>query len=146
MTEDWRCDTMKLYPANIYLFKVRNTWKRCEILIIYYQRYNHNTTVNNQRLYYIIMGSFLLLKYIKVALSSLRQFLAAESPLKMMKNAFHYMSKTLLILKIFKFFSWLFGHVAKRLDKKEKVKFKFHDVTTCLTNNCNTHIAQYFEK
>ena len=39
-----------------------------------------------------------------------------------------------------------FGHVAKRLDKKDKVNFKFYDVTAWLTNNCNTHIGRYIEK
>ena len=78
------------------------------------------------------------------ALSGLRQFLAADSPLKMMKNAFYFTSKALFVLKIFK--SWLFGHISKRLDWKDKVNFTFHDVTTWLTNNCNTHIAQNLEK
>ena len=64
----------------------------------------------------------------------------------MMKNAFYFMSKALFVLKKFKFLSWLFGHVAKRLDKKDKVIFKFYDVTAWLKNNCNTHIAQYLEK
>ena len=83
---------------------------------------------------------------VKGALSGLRQFLAAESPLKMMKNAFYFTSKALFLLKIFKFLSWLFGHVAKRLDKKDKVNFKFYGVTAWLTNDCKTHIAQYLEK
>ena len=43
--------------------------------------------------------------YIKGALSGLRQFLAIESLLKMMKNAFYFTSKALFILKIFKFLS-----------------------------------------
>ena len=33
-----------------------------------------------------------------------------ESPLKMMKNAFYLMLEALFVLKIFNFFSWLFGH------------------------------------
>ena len=41
----------------------------------------------------------------KGALSGLRQFLATERPLKMMKNAFYFTSKALLVLKIFKFLS-----------------------------------------
>ena len=41
----------------------------------------------------------------KGTLSGLRQFWAAESPLKMTKNAFYFMSKALLVLKIFKFLS-----------------------------------------
>ena len=34
----------------------------------------------------------------------------------------------------------------KRLDKKNKVNFKTYGVTTWLTNNYNTHIAQYLTK
>ena len=52
----------------------------------------------------------------KGALSGLGQFLATESPLKMMKNGFYFTSKALVVLKIFKFLSWLFSHVSKRLD------------------------------
>ena len=64
----------------------------------------------------------------------------------MMKNAFYFTSKALSVLKIFKFLSWFFGHVAKRLDEKDKANFEFYDVTAWLTNNGNTHIAQYLEK
>ena len=53
-----------------------------------------------------------------------------------MKNAFYFTSKALFVLKIFNFFSRLFRHAAKRLDKKYKVNFKFFDVTVWLTNNC----------
>ena len=63
-----------------------------------------------------------------------------------MKNTVCFTSKALFVLKIFKFFSRLFGHVAERLDKKDKVIFKFYDITAWLTNNRDTHIAQYFEK
>ena len=66
--------------------------------------------------------------HIKGSLPDLRQFLAAKIPLKAMKNAFYFTSKALFVLKIFKFSSWPFGHVAKRLDKKDKVNFKFYDV------------------
>ena len=55
---------------------------------------------------------------LKGALSSLRQFLATESPLKITKNAFYFTLKALFILQIFKFLSWPFGHEAKRLNKK----------------------------
>ena len=82
----------------------------------------------------------------KDALSGLRHVLATETPLKMMKYAFYFTSKAVLVLKIFKFLSRLIGHIAKRLYKKDKINFKFYDVTTWLTNNRNTHISQYFEK
>ena len=52
----------------------------------------------------------------KGALSGLRQFLATESPLKMMKYAFYFTSEALFILKIFKCLSLLFYHVLKWLD------------------------------
>ena len=83
---------------------------------------------------------------LKGALSGMKQFLAIENPFKMMKNAFYFTSKALFFLKIFKILSWLFGHVTKQLDLKDKVNFKIDDVTDWLTNNCNTHIAQYLEK
>ena len=75
----------------------------------------------------------------------LRQFLSTKSPLKTIKNVFYFISKALFVLEIFKLSSWLFGHVAKRLDKKDKVNFRFYGITAWLTNNCNTHIAQYFK-
>ena len=52
------------------------------------------------------------------ALLGRRQFLATESPLKMMENAFYFTSNTLFVLKIFKFLSGHFGHLSKRLDRK----------------------------
>ena len=44
-------------------------------------------------------------KLFKGAISGLRQFLATERPLKMMKNAFYFTLKALFILEIFKFLS-----------------------------------------
>ena len=72
-------------------------------------------------------------------------FWQLKAPLKMMINAFYFISKALFVLKIFKSLSWLFGHVSKRLDYKDKVHSKFYDVTAWLTNNCNKHIIQYLE-
>ena len=73
-------------------------------------------------------------KYLfKGALSGLRQFLATGHALKIMKI-------------VFKFLSWRFGHVSKRVDQKDKVNFKFYDVTAWLKNTCSAHIAQYLEK
>ena len=42
---------------------------------------------------------------LKGTLYSLRQFLATENPLKVMKNVFYFTLKALSILKIFKFLS-----------------------------------------
>ena len=64
----------------------------------------------------------------------------------MIKNAFYFTSKALLVLKISKFLSWIFGYVAEQLDEKDKVNLKFYDVTPWLINICNTPIDQYLEK
>ena len=51
-----------------------------------------------------------------------RQFLTAESPLKMMKNAFHFMLKALFIFEIFIFLSdflvMLKSHLIRKLISK----------------------------
>ena len=48
---------------------------------------------------------------------------------------------------IFKFLSSLFVIMLKeRLDQKDKVNFKIHDITTWLTNNYDTYIALYLAK
>ena len=48
---------------------------------------------------------------------------------EMMKNTFYFTPKAQLVFRIFKFLSWLFGHVTKQLDLKDKVNLKFYDVT-----------------
>ena len=63
-----------------------------------------------------------------------------ESSLQMMKNAYYFILKNPFVFKIFKFLSWFFDHIGKRLDKKAKVDFKFYDVTSWLTNNITIHI------
>ena len=67
-------------------------------------------------------------KDLKGPLSCLRQFLATESPLKMMKNVFYFNLKALFVLKVFKFLSGLFSYVGNQLDKLDKVNFKTYDV------------------
>ena len=60
----------------------------------------------------------------------------------MMKNAFYF----IMLLKIFEFFYWNFGHVGKRLDQKTKVNFTNYNVTVWQTNNYDTRIAHYLKK
>ena len=88
----------------------------------------------------------LILWGFKGALSGLRPFLAAVSFFKMVENTFHFTLKALFVLKIFKFLSCVFGHVAKLLDKKDKLDFRFYDITAWLINDCNTYIALYLER
>ena len=53
--------------------------------------------------------------WLKVGLSPSKKncVIASLKPLKIMKNAFYFILKALFVLKIFKFSSWLFGHVGK---------------------------------
>ena len=62
-----------------------------------------------------------------------------------MKDVHYFKLNALFVLKIFKFLSWLFGHVEKRVNLKHKVNFKIYDVTTSSTNNCNTYTDQYLK-
>ena len=59
------------------------------------------------------------------------------------ENAFYFMLKTLFVLEIFTFLSWLFGYTEKRIDKKVMVTFKIFDVADCKTNNYSTQMIVY---
>ena len=48
-----------------------------------------------------------------------------------------------LQLYLFKYYLDFLVVQKKLFDQKDKVNFKFYDVTTWLTNNYNTYIAQY---
>ena len=56
----------------------------------------------------------------------------------MMKSDFYLILKTLFVLVIFTFLSYLFGYVLKRLDKKAKVNFNIYDVADWTTNKIHT--------
>ena len=69
-------------------------------------------------------------RYLKVD-SHLQQCFISfnDSPSKIMKNAFYFILKALFVLKIFKFLSWLFGHVEKKsLFRKIRLISKFMTV------------------
>ena len=53
------------------------------------------------------------------------QFLAMESPLKVMKNTFYFIWKALVVHKIFRCLSWIYCYVETRLIKKKRLIFKF---------------------
>ena len=52
---------------------------------------------------------------IKVGLSASKNNVIRliENPLKVIENTFYFILKAIFVLKIFKFLSWLFGHVGK---------------------------------
>ena len=49
-------------------------------------------------------------------------------PSKMMRNAFYFILKALLFSGYLSFCPNVFGHLAKRLDKKAKINFKIYEV------------------
>ena len=65
------------------------------------------------------------LRSLKSTLTCLRQFLATESLLKLMRNAVYFTLKALLFLKIFKFLSSFFGHIKSSLIRKIVLISKF---------------------
>ena len=66
-----------------------------------------------------------------------------DSPSKMMKRAFYFILKALVVLKIFKSLSWLFGHV-KKLDLIRKIRLILKFMTSQPGEQRITiNIAQY---
>ena len=61
----------------------------------------------------------------------LRQILATESPLRMMKNAFYFTFTALFVCDIFQFLFCIFVHVRRNLDKKGKVNLHKKSCTKC---------------
>ena len=91
------------------------------------------------KMYYISLFCLSWLQVIVVSTSSpifkgsllgLRQFLAIENHLKMMKNTFYFMLKSLFVLEIFAFLPNLFGYVEKRLDIKAMINLKMQTSQT----------------
>ena len=63
-----------------------------------------------------------------------------------MKDAYYFIVKAFLVLKIFKFLSCLFEQVEKMARLERQINFKMYDVTTWLSNIYNANIAQYVRK
>ena len=65
----------------------------------------------------------------------------------MIKNTFYLTLKALFLSRYLDFcLDFIYGHVEKRHDKKDKIIFKLYDVITRETINCNAHITQYLKK
>ena len=77
---------------------------------------------------------------LKDTLSGLGQFWLTESPLKMMKNGFYFTLKAFFVLKI------IFWSYRKTIWLERSGCFQIYDVTSWLTNSCNTHVTQYLKR
>ena len=77
-----------------------------------------------------ISDTFSLDFTLKSTLPDLSRFPATESPLKLMKNTFHFISKALFVLKIYTFLSWLFCHAEDSLIRRLRLTSKFMTSST----------------
>ena len=92
----------------------------------------------NSEYWFQITDSF---RFVKVGIPpSKKNFISFnETPLKLVKNAFYFILKDISVVKIFKFLSWLFGHVEKAAWLKEKGILK-------LMTSCNITKKLFFFK
>ena len=100
--EDLREDTIFIQFSRKWIAKCWQVWT--PRIQMRYRNYKFKWSLEIQ-----FFTGIMLLFLIKGTLSGLRQILAAENPLKMIKNAFYSTLKALFILNIFQFLSWPFG-------------------------------------
>ena len=100
MKSFWNLNGLKGLISGPKCFKNRNK-TTCFDLILYRFWFVNSKRIQNQ---FLKSGSHLP-KFLFVCFN--------DSPSKMSKNAFYFILKSLFVLKIFKFLSWLFGHVEK---------------------------------
>ena len=67
-------------------------------------------------------------------------------PLKMMKNAFYFISNAFLLSRYLDFCLNCLVHVGKWIDNKDKDNLEIYGVRDWERNNYGTHIAQYLKK
>ena len=104
-------------------------------------------TIKTHALYLVRdQASSLVLKVFKGPLSCLKLFLATESPLKIMKNAFYFTLKDLSFLGYLNFCSHVFGLVGKRFDKKVRLISNLMTSQTGKQTITIYILAQYLKK
>ena len=69
----------------------------------------------------------MFLTNLKGSLCGVRQFVTAKNPLKLIKNAFHFMLKALFVFEIFTFLIFVLKK-KKWFDEYAGVNFKIYDV------------------
>ena len=92
----WFCNFHAVfgYFAQIFLSQVEPIWETLWNMFRVSDKYKRTTLTS-------VTDSLF-----KATVSGLRQRFATESPLKMMKNAFNFISKALFVLKMFKYLSF----------------------------------------
>ena len=120
------------FHTSAYVYRIRTVWFYMfwnrgqfriidrEFLTLDWKKYGFFNTIWGKwaciSLYFYLTAFFPWSKYLKSDSHFPKKncvICLIESPLKMMKNAFCFILKAFIILKIFKFLSRLFGHVGK---------------------------------
>ena len=119
----------------------------CKIISCYLQfvSVKNKTLVTKTKRNSIDFYYWIIAKYWKAHSKNRDKFWELNFLQKWWKTLFISPQKLFSFWRYLIFLSRLFGHVSKWQDKKDKVNFKFNDVTAWLANNRNTHIGQYLE-
>ena len=130
------CPIAKIENSDIKIseFFEFSTWPSID-----YDFINRSKSVGLPHIVYIVI-------YLKGHSKVWDNFLAIESPLETVKNAFYFTSKAIFVLRIFKFFSWFFWscNTTAWLERLGWFQISWRD--SLLTKSCNPNITQYLKK
>ena len=99
----WTSSNFRAQQSSIFCAETLHTFPTCQYLqmgvwgFYFVQIFSYLLKLKSPSLYSLVFYIFTI-----GALAGLRQFLATESPLKMMKNALDFLEKALYILKVSK--------------------------------------------
>ena len=111
--------------CNYQLWKIQQIWWRWSVILRFSIETLKSELLPSKKLFFICF---------------------IESPLKMMKKDFHFISNALFVLEIFTFLSSLFGYRINCLIRKFKLVSKFMTSKTRKQIIYNTYIDQYVKK
>ena len=117
--------------------------KQHSITIVIVFSGHHNSFLNIETPLFKVVtfnGTLLVVPLFNLAIFDAAVFdIETESPLEIMKNAFHIILKALFALKVFKSFFQLFVYLEKRLDEKDKAKnVKMYIISIITISKCVT--------
>ena len=136
----WQC---KVYYARANCELWCAVVKQHSIAIVIVFSGYHNSFLNIETPLFKVVtfnGTLLVVPLFNLAIFDAAVFdIETESPLEIMKNAFHIILKALFALKVFKSFFQFFVYLEKRLDEKEKAKnVKMYIISIITISKCVT--------
>ena len=117
--------------------------KQHSITIVIVFSGHHNSFLNIETPLFKVVtfnGTLLVVPLFNLAIFDAAVFdIETESPLEILKNAFHIILKALFALKVFKSFFQFFVYLEKRLDEKDKAKnVKMYIISIITISKCVT--------